>query len=149
MRRCFRRSEFGVSLVELGCSTHVLLCPGVTSMLFVSVGISLILLSIVIIAGRSAKIPLQTVFLTGLACGLLPIGVGIVFPALVLQAILLVVVAGMCHMAGWQARRFFALSCVASLAAYGIVGWFAFQEVARLIEQFPYVSMEARLPPPR
>jgi hypothetical protein len=115
-------------------------------MLILSLVMSSILLAFVIGCGRS-KVPLGTVFLSGIGCLFLPAFLGIGLPALLLQAFLLVVVAGLCLAIGWRGRRFLALSCLASLAAYGYVGARALQNVNRLLEQFPYVSMEPRLPP--
>jgi hypothetical protein len=115
-------------------------------MLVVSVVMSSILLLVALLASRPSKIPVGTVFLSGVVCVLLPFFAGVILPALVLQAILLVAVAQLCQSAGWRIRRFVALSCVASLAAYGIVGGIAYKEVTRFQEKFPYVSMNSRLP---
>jgi hypothetical protein len=48
---------------------------------------------------------------------------------------------------GRRSRLFLPLSCAATLAIYGVAGWFAVKEFHQLRERFPYVSMEERLPP--
>jgi hypothetical protein len=71
---------------------------------------------------------------------------GIALPTLVLQAVLLaalVVVWGARH---WRRWLFFPLSCAATLLAYSVFGAIAFQETRQLQQDFPYVSMEDRLP---
>jgi hypothetical protein len=118
------------------------------SMLTFSLIISSILLAIVLIASRSKASP-GAVIVTGFMCVVLPLFLGIVLPAVLLHAVLLLLVACLCSTAGWRPRRFIGLACLASLTAYGFVGAFAYHDVARLLERFPYVSMEERLPSPK
>lgn len=113
-------------------------------MLIASLVLSVALLSI---AARASKAPLWWVCLWGLVFGIGPILLGMFFPAVALQALLLAVVAAASQMAGWRARIFVALSCLATLTAYGIIGGSALQGLMQLREKFPYESMEARLPP--
>jgi len=70
-------------------------------------------------------------------------------PAVALQALLLVVAAAVAQLAGWRGWRSVAMSCAATLAAYVIVGGFAFHQLSQLRDQVPYVSMEERLPAPK
>ncbi len=47
----------------------------------------------------------------------------------------------------WRRSLFVPLSCVATLLVYGVFSVFALQNVEKLRREFPYESMETRLPP--
>jgi hypothetical protein len=111
-----------------------------------SVVCSVVLLGIACATGR-AKSPLGPMICSGLVFGLGTALCGLMFlPAVALQALLLVVVAAVAQFAGWRGWRFVAMSCAATLAAYAIVGGFAFHQLSQLRDRVPYVSMEERLP---
>jgi hypothetical protein len=68
------------------------------------------------------------------------------FPALALQAGLLVAAVIVWRFLQQPPGRFIAWSCTATVLAYAVVGWFALQDTRRLLAQFPYESMVERLP---
>jgi hypothetical protein len=115
-------------------------------MLIISLVLSLALL---VIAARVSKAPLSWVCLWGLVFAIGPIFLGMFFPALALQAVLLAVAAVASKTVGWRARTFVVLSCLATMTAYVIIGGSALHGVMRLQDKFPYESLDARLPPSR
>lgn len=71
-----------------------------------------------------------------------------VLPVLFLQALLLLPLVLVWAWRDWRAISFTCMSCAVTVVAYAVVGWFAYQDVARLRDRYPYVSMETRLPTP-
>ena len=51
--------------------------------------------------------------------------------------------------ARWTPRYFLALSCIATVVAFAIQGYFALRQTKHLQEVYPYISMENRLRMPR
>jgi hypothetical protein len=94
--------------------------------------------------------PWLTVIPAAVGFGLLAL-MACFLPAVALQAVLLIIVLMACSLLRLRPRSFLLLSSLATVAAYPIVAWLALQYHERLVEQFPYVSMEERLPqaPPR
>jgi hypothetical protein len=74
---------------------------------------------------------------------------GVGLPPLVLQASLLGVIASVWGWRRWRRSVFFSLSCAATLLVYGVLGVVAFRETTRVQGEFPYVSLEDRLPLPK
>jgi hypothetical protein len=68
------------------------------------------------------------------------------FTAMALQASLLTIAVMACPVPRRRSGSFMVLACSVSTAAYGVAGWLAYLDYARLCDQFPYVSMEERLP---
>jgi hypothetical protein len=66
-----------------------------------------------------------------------------------LQALLIAATLVLWTWRRWRPGVFLALSCAATLTAYGVIAASAYQHTRHLQEQFPYVSLEDRLPPAR
>ena len=69
-------------------------------------------------------------------------------PPILLQAALICAIVSIWGWRRWRRSVFLLLSCAATLFAYGVFGAVAFQETKQLQQEFPYVSMEDRLPLP-
>jgi hypothetical protein len=69
-------------------------------------------------------------------------------PSVLLQAVLLAAIVSIWGWRRWRRSVFLPLSCAATLFVYGVFGAVAFQETRQLQNEFPYVSMEDRLPLP-
>jgi hypothetical protein len=119
----------------------------VRSMLSLSLVLSLCLLVIANWAIRRSANPTFTMALNAAGFSLVPVALSCFFPALALQSLLLVLVVAASVFFHWKPRTFLAASCAATLASYGVAAWVAFQEYTQLRDQFPYLSMEERLPP--
>jgi hypothetical protein len=116
-------------------------------MLYFSLVLSLILLSIAWWAVRRSKHPVLTTAVAGAAITVVPaILVMALFNAVALQALLLSITAFVWSVPRRRSWPFLPLACAVTVAAYGIDGWVAFRDYSRLCAQFPYVSMEERLP---
>ena len=74
---------------------------------------------------------------------------GIGLPPVLLQAALLGAIVSVWGWRRWRRSVFVALSCAATLFSYSVFGAIAFQETMQLQQEFPYVSMEDRLPLPQ
>lgn len=119
-------------------------------MLIFSLIVSAIVLLAVNLFACQAKYPLPRIIP-------LSIGVAVIFsglcliqlPPVLLQAVSLIVIALVWAKWHWRPRTFVQLSCAATLAVYGILGFIAFHRTRHLQEAFPYVSMQDRLPSPR
>ncbi len=117
-------------------------------MLLFSLIVSVVLLLVANAAFRWCRAPVAVLLSVGLL-SLLPCLAGVVVPAALLQLALLLAVMVVAYTCGWQPRRFAWLSCAASVGVYAVIGFFAWRDVVRLREQFPYQSLEDRLPEPR
>jgi hypothetical protein len=95
---------------------------------------------------RRGEHPVSSIVTFATLFAILPNGLMLFLPALMLQSALLILITLAGGAWGRRPRTFLKLSCAASLASYLVVGWFIAQEITRLRDQFPYVSMEARLP---
>jgi hypothetical protein len=93
-----------------------------------------------------AKHPSLVIVPAVVAVFLLPAMATCFFPAVGLQALLLIVALITWSVLRLRRRSFLALSFGATFTAYAVVGWFAFKDYRHLVERFPYVSMEQRLP---
>jgi hypothetical protein len=115
-------------------------------MLYISVVLSALLLLLANRAARKSEAPVGLVLASALGFGFGPLFLMMFLPALALQGFLLVVLTSVWWLLKRPRRTFLPLSCVATLAAYAVVGWSVYQGQARQREEFPYVSMEERLP---
>jgi hypothetical protein len=111
---------------------------------------SLILSAVMLLVanGLARWSPHRVVTVATSAAGLviLPMMLTCFFPAVALQAVLLLVVVAVWALARWRFRYFLILSCAATTVAYLVVGWLAYREHSQLREEFAFVSMEERLP---
>jgi hypothetical protein len=115
-------------------------------MLYTSLILSGLLLLLVNHTTRKLREPGPTIVVWALVIGFGPAFMMLILPALMLQALLLIVVAAVWRWLPKTRRAFLPLSCCATLAAYGVVGWSVYRQQAEQREQFPYLSMEERLP---
>jgi hypothetical protein len=74
---------------------------------------------------------------------------GVGLPPIVLQATLLGVIASVWGWRRWRRSVFLSLSCAATLLVYGVLGVVAFRETTRVQREYPYFSLEDRLPLPK
>ncbi len=116
-------------------------------MLSLSLILSAILLVIVNRAVWRSDRSVFPAYLGGALIVFCPAGMMIVLPALLYQALFLMVIATAWCLLGFRPRTFLLLSCTATLVAYAIVGWSTYQKHAQLREHYAYVSMDDRLPP--
>jgi hypothetical protein len=116
-------------------------------MFYVSLVLSAMLLLIVNRVVRRSRQPLQTTILIALAFTLCPMVI-FLSPAVAIQALLLVVAVGVCSFPQRRPRTFLTCSVGVTILVYGVASWFAFQDCARLREEYPYVSLQERLPRP-
>jgi hypothetical protein len=121
-------------------------------MLVISLFLSVLLLLIVngsVWFNREAG-PITFVYNLAFVIG--PIFLGCFFPAVAIQALLLCGAAIIWRSSDRGLLRFLALSCGATLIAYGVAGVIVLRterEYARLRVLYPYESLETRLPTPR
>jgi hypothetical protein len=126
---------------------HPLLLAGERAMLYVALVVSAILLLVVNLIAWKAKRPVGMIVAKSLAIGLAATGVCLVMlPPVLLQAVLVCIAALI-----WRARRrgpqyFLTLSCAATVVAFAIPGYFAFQQTRHLQQAYPYISIDERLP---
>lgn len=116
-------------------------------MLYISLFASIILLFVVNAIARQSKSPIAAVIPVAAAFGLGSVCLTAFFPALALQAALLIAVVIVWRFLQQPPGRFVVWSCGVTMIAYAIVGWFALQDTRRLLAEFPYESMVDRLPP--
>lgn len=117
-------------------------------MLYISLLLSAVLLAVVHQAVRNRWYLSETFAKGGLlAAG--PIALGMFFPAVALQALLILAAAAVCAIPRWRPRAFVPLSYAVTAGAYAFVGWYTWQTLCELREEFPYASMEASVPPPK
>jgi hypothetical protein len=114
-------------------------------MLYVSLFLSFILLLITNSAARRSDHPILFTALGGVGLTLCPLLMGFFSVVVALHAILLVIAVTVWRLRCWRPGSFLVLSTVATVVAYDITAWFAFQDLTCLREQYPYVSMEDRL----
>jgi hypothetical protein len=118
-------------------------------MLYTSLVVSAILLLIANLFACRAEHPVRPIRATALLflIGLAPAVMCVFLPPVILQAALLSIVFLILWAARWGTpRAFFLLSCAATLIAYALPGFFAFQDTRDLQAEFAYVSMDDRLP---
>jgi len=109
----------------------------------------LLLITNLLIAWK-AEHPVATVLTISALFFLASLGLcQIILPPILLQAALLGAIVSVWGWRRWRRSLFFSLSCAATLLVYGVFGAVAFQETRQLQQEFPYVSMEDRLPLPR
>ncbi|MCI0464417.1 MAG: hypothetical protein L0Z62_46375 [Gemmataceae bacterium] len=116
-------------------------------MLAISLILSGILLLIVNYNALRSQEPCFSTIFAALAMGFGPILLTCFLPALALQALLVIGCVIIWGLLRWRPRTLVMLSWAVSVIAYVVVGYAAYQEHERLREQFPYMSMEERLPP--
>jgi len=108
----------------------------------------LLLITNLLIAWK-AEHPVATVLTISALFFLASLGLcQIILPPILLQAALLGAIVSVWGWRRWRRPVFFSLSCAATLLVYGVFGAVAFQETTQLQREFPYVSMEDRLPLP-
>lgn len=116
-------------------------------MLYLSLIVSAVVLLLANVFAWKAKAPLPKIWTLSIVAALGSLGACMMFlPPVLVQSLLLGVIVTVWSFGHWQRRTFVLLSCVATLAVYAIIGFFAFQNVKRLQQQYPYVSMRDRLP---
>ena len=118
-------------------------------MFLFSAVVSAILLLVAFGAFRWSRSPSAVVCLAGAPVLLFFACLGAVLPVAFVQALVLLALVLLAKSCGWQTKRFAWLSGAATLAVYGGFGFFAYQDVDRLRQRFPYQSLEARLPLPK
>jgi hypothetical protein len=118
--------------------------------LYFSLVLSGVLLLITNLIAWKAEYPVATVLVTSALFFLASFGLlGIRLPPILFQATLLGAIVSVWGLRRWRRSVFLALSCAATLLVYGAFGAVAFQETRQLQREFPYVSMEDRLPLPK
>ncbi len=115
-------------------------------MFYVSLILSGLLLLVTCLAVRFSREPGPVVLGTAVAVVICPGMLMLIFPAVALQALLIGVAFVGWRLLGRRRRVFVCLAFTATVAAHAIVAWFTYRDLARLREQFPYVSMAERLP---
>src|ERR1700730_17839051 len=118
-------------------------------MLFVSLVLSSILLTVVIWSAWYRKEAVVTALIGGCLFSFAPMCLMFYLPVVVAHSVAVVIVASIWQLAGWRFRYLLVALFVATLTPYGIVGAIAFYEVRGMLQEYPYESMEARLPAPR
>jgi hypothetical protein len=121
-------------------------------MLYISLLASAALLIAANWAVRSRRHPVGGTLLLCAGFTALPVLTMCFLPAVLLQAFGLVFALMVSGIPRRSPRVFGSLSGAATLAAYGVVGWYVWaeqREYASLREDFPYESMEERVPPPK
>jgi hypothetical protein len=119
-------------------------------MLIASLLLSLLLLAVVnVVVRTSGRRPLLAVFLSAAGAVGLQFFFQCFFPAVLLQTVLLVGAAFAWRLRGWRAWTFLPLSACATVLAYALPTWWAYEDYAHLRERFAFVSLEERLPPPK
>ena len=121
-------------------------------MLFISMILSALMLLAANRIVRRARYPVAKTVGLSLAVVLGPFFLMCILPPVAIQGLLLALAV-----IGWRASRrgpsfFPRLSCAATLVAYGIAGWMAWQSergYAALRARYPYESMYERLPAPK
>lgn len=71
------------------------------------------------------------------------------FPPVFFQSLLLAGAVWLWYAVSKRPWHFIPLSGVATVAVYSVVSWLVYQDLVRLQQLYPYVSMEQRLPVPR
>ena len=118
-------------------------------MLYMSLGVSVVMLVVVNLIVRRAKYPVPPAMLVCLVSPFVPFCGMVFFPAAALSAVCAGVLLLIVFIPRYGKRLYLPLSLVATLVAYVIVGWPAaeqYQETAKLQQQYPFESMEKRLP---
>lgn len=119
-------------------------------MLYLALVVSAILLLVVNAIAWRAERPVGLILAHAVAIGLAATGVCLfMLPPVLLQAVLVCIVALLWGARHGKPRHFLALSCAATLVAFAIPGYFAYRQTRHLQEEFPYVSMDTRLPTPK
>lgn len=117
-------------------------------MLYFSLVVSGILLLMVNLIAWRAERPVGMILAKAVAIGLASTGVCLfMLPPVMLQAVLVCIAALVWGASHGKPRHFLALSCVATVVAFAIPGYFAYRQTKHLHEAFPYISMDNRLPP--
>jgi hypothetical protein len=98
------------------------------------------------VAARFARQPAWYVLPACLLLGFGPLLCPVFLPPVSLQAGLLAVAVLVWRLPPLRPWPFAPLACAVTLLAYGITGWFAYQDSAHLRGQFPFASLEDRLP---
>lgn len=116
-------------------------------MLFIALVVSAVLLLVVNLIAWNAKHPVAPILATVFWIGLTSAGICLfVLPPVFLQAVLVCVAALIWGVSRARPRLFLMLSCIATVVAFGIPGYFAYRQTRHLQEAFPYISMDNRLP---
>jgi hypothetical protein len=119
------------------------------AVLYISLVVSAVLLLITNLIVKSAERPVPFVLMNAALFFLAALGLClIVIPPVLLQAALICAVVSIWGWRRWRRSVFLLLSAAATVFAYGFFGVVAFQETKQLQQEFPYVSMEDRLPLP-
>lgn len=118
-------------------------------MLYIALVVSAILLLVVNLIAWRAERPIVLIFTSAFAISILPsVGGLMMLHAVMLQAILVCIAAWIWRARRGKPRHFLVFSCIATLIAFAIPGYFAYRQTRHLQELFSYISMTERLPPP-
>jgi hypothetical protein len=118
-------------------------------MLYISLTVSGVMLAVVFCGLRSKHAVGCTLGCAGFTFLLL--FAGCFLPAVTLQGVFLTIAVVVWTTAGWAPRRFIYLAGAATVAAYGVVGWYVLRDehdYDALREKYAFESMAERVPPP-
>lgn len=116
-------------------------------MLYLSLIVSTVVLLLANAFAWKEKYPNPKILKLSIVAGLGSLGACMIqLPPVLAQSLLLGFLVSVWRFRHWQRRTFVLLSWVATLAVYAVIGFFAFQDVKRLQQEYPYVSMRDRLP---
>ncbi len=117
-------------------------------MLYVALVVSAILLLVVNLIAWRAKHPVRPILASAFLTGLVStVNCIVLLPPVLLQALLMCIAASIWGSSRRGPQYFLTLSCAATLVAFAIPGYFAFQQTRHLQQAYPYISMDQRLPP--
>jgi hypothetical protein len=119
-------------------------------MLYLSLFVSAVVLLLVNVFAWKAKDPFPKIRAVSLVATVVSFGGCYLFllQPVLLQAIALGILGWVWTARCWRLRTFVLLSTAATVGIYGVIGIDAFQDVKRLQQEYPYVSMRDRLPSP-
>jgi hypothetical protein len=115
-------------------------------LVIISLCLSLILLFLTISAYWTSRRPLVPVLVFSAVVALGPCLIFIQSPVVILNAVLLLIGVAVAQFKKLRPAQFAMVSIAITVLAYAIVGAIAFNKLSQLRQQFPYVSVEERLP---
>lgn len=118
-------------------------------MIFITLFFSAILLGCALAAVSYWQAPLTGFVLCYGLFAFFPIFILLALPPVMLQGALLLVVIAFCCYPVRRPKAAIIFGLGATLLAYAVIGFFAWQPIAELRAQYPLVSLESRVPAPR
>lgn len=118
-------------------------------MLVLSLIVSGVLFLLVNIAAAASRHREWYTIAFGILATVAPVVIGVTLPTVMLQALLLCFTVSYLSRRGRTWRSYPPATVAATLVAYGVTGWFAYEEQQKFVklrEEFPVESMEGRLP---